>query len=307
MRLDTWLSTKVTWRSRSDLQKRIERGDVTVNGQRSRKGQRVHPADLVVIQVDGPARTPTDMAAVPLHILFEDEWIIALNKVSGTVVHPVGQHVNDTIVSALHVRHHQQERPGQVPPMIVHRLDRDTSGVLVLAKDEQVRKQLGMDFETRRMRKMYLAVADGVVEHDQWIIDEPIGPDPSGRHKAAMACVPDGKPSLTEVEVLEKHPRHSIVRCRPHTGRQHQIRVHLSHVGHPILCDQLYGTRGPLRAGDLDDRHPAPDIELLDRQALHAEALDFQHPITQRLIRLRAPLPEDMATLVHRIPPFADA
>lgn len=302
MRLDAWLPLRVTWRSRADIQRRIERGAVRVNGMVRRKSWRVRTKDRVEILVDGPASIPTPMDEIPIRILFEDAWIIALDKAPGTVVHPAGRHVNDTIVSALHVRHSRTPGASGAPPMIVHRLDQDTSGVLVLAKDGEVRKILGAAFESRRVEKTYLAIAAGRIEPDEFSIDLPIGPAPEGTSKVAMACTADGRPSRTGVQVIERHARYTLVRCRPLTGRQHQIRVHLAAAGHPLLCDPLYGDPGPLTAGDLSDDHPDPGAVILDRLALHGESLRFRHPATGEPVALYAPVPRDLARLPDALP-----
>jgi 23S rRNA pseudouridine1911/1915/1917 synthase len=242
------------------------------------------------------------MDEIPLEILFEDPWLIVLNKAAGSIVHPVGRHVNDTIVSALHVRFHAQPTKQGVPPMIVHRLDRDTSGVLVLAKDEDVRKTLGLAFESRDVRKTYLAVVEGDIEETEFSVDKPIGPDPAGDSKILRACTDEGKAAVTHFERLEHHPKHTLLRCRPQTGRQHQIRVHLQFKGHPILCDRLYGKAEPVSAGDLSPNHPAPDVTVLDRQALHSESLSITHPVTGQSLLLYAPSPADLMRLLDHVP-----
>ncbi|HMS16129.1 MAG TPA: RluA family pseudouridine synthase [Planctomycetota bacterium] len=303
MRLDHLLAARVTWRSRTDVQRRILAGTVLVNGQPRRKATAVHSGDRIDVLVDGPATEPTQMDAIPIQVIYEDDVLIVLNKAPGTVVHPVGRHVNDTLVNALHIRHHKLGLSGAVPPMIVHRLDRDTSGVLVLAKDEQVRKILGSAFESREVRKTYLAIVRGEVVPASFHVNEPIGPHPTLDSKVMMACVQDGRPAETSFEVLERHASHTLLRCRPHTGRQHQIRVHLMHAGHPILCDHLYGQPGPLLASDLVDDHPDPHARLLSRQALHAESLEFEHPLTHEILRMEAELPADLACMLDRMPP----
>lgn len=298
-RLDTWLQSRVTWRSRADLQRRIREGRVLVDGKTSRKGVKLKPGQQVRVMVDGPATLEVPVEEIPLRVLFEDQWIVVLDKAPGTVVHPVGQHVMDTIVNALHVRHHAGEGVrGPEPPMIVHRLDRDTSGVLVLAKDEQVRKRLGGDFEDRRVEKSYLAIVSGPIRDDSGTIDLPIGPDPDSEIKLKVACVADGKPSRTDYEVVRRTELLTLVRCRPRTGRQHQIRVHLAALGHPILCDRLYGDPTPVTAGMLDRAATDGTRVLLDRQALHAERLTITHPVSGERLTFEAPLPDDLSCLL---------
>ena len=299
-RLDSWLRSQVTWRSRADLQKRIAHGRVLVDGLPARKGARLLADQEVTVLVDeGPATDPVPLEDIPLRVVFEDPWLVVLDKAPGTVVHPVGRHVMDTIVNALHVRHHRGDGvPGKEPPMIVHRIDRDTSGVLVLAKDEEVRKTLGRDFEERRVEKSYLAVVSGPTRDDSGIIEAAIGPDPDSEIRLKVACVANGRPARTEWELVQRTELLSLLRCHPMTGRQHQIRVHLAEIGHPILCDRLYGDASPIRAGDLDPNARDPEHVLLDRQALHAERLLITHPVTGDPLQLEAPLPDDLAGLL---------
>jgi len=299
-RLDTWLQDRITWRSRSDLQRRIMEERVLVDDQPVRKGTRVRSGQRIRVLVEqGPCTDSVPIDQIPIRVLFEDRWLIVLDKAPGTVVHPVGRHVMDTVVNALHVRHHAGEGVvGDVPPMIVHRLDRETSGVLVLAKDELARKRLGADFENRRVTKRYLAVVSGPVTPTCGTIDLPIGPDRDAEIKLKVACVRDGRPSRTGYEVAAGNDLLSLVRCYPRTGRQHQIRVHLAAIGHPVLCDKLYGTPTPVTAGMLDPHAPDPDRVLIDRQALHAERLDFVHPVTGEELVMEAALPADMRALL---------
>lgn len=300
MRLDAWLQSRVSWRSRTDLQRRIRRGSVRVDGRTARKSHRLRAGQRITVDVDeGPATAEVPVDEIPIDVLFEDESIIVINKAPGTVCHPVGRHVMDTIINALHVRHHRGEGVrGEQAPMIVHRLDRDTSGVLVLAKSERARKDLGRDFEDRKVEKTYLAVVAGPVREARGTIEEPIGPDPDAEIRLKVACVEDGKPSRTDWELVRRTDLISLVRCYPRTGRQHQIRIHLATIGHPILCDRLYGDPSPVTAGVLDADARDPDRVLLDRQALHAERLVIRHPVTGETMHLSAPLPTDMAGLI---------
>jgi len=298
-RLDIWLQGIVTWRSRSDLQRRIVEGRVLVDGQPARKGAKLQPGQEVRVMVDGPATEDVPTDQIPIRVIHEDQSLIVIDKAPGTVVHPVGRHVMDTIVNALHVRHHSGEGvPGDQPPMIVHRLDRDTSGVLAFAKDETARKRLGADFEARRVDKSYLAIVSGSVADDRGTIDLPIGPDVDADIKLKVACVADGKPSRTDFEIVQRTELLSLVRCHPRTGRQHQLRVHLAAIGHPILCDRLYGDPTAVTVAMLDPTRADPDRVLLDRQALHAERLAINHPMTGEPMIFEAALPPDLASLV---------
>lgn len=297
-RLDHWLSIRVSWRSRNDLQRRIRDGRILLDGRPARKSARLITGQTITVSVDeDPESDVAPLDQIPLRILHEDEWLVALDKTAGVVVHPVGRHVMDTLINALHA-HYRQAGDERTRPMIVHRLDRDTSGVLVLAKSPEVRKQLGAAFEDRRVVKSYLALVAGRVGGEHGIIDAPIGPDLDAEIRLKVACVPGGKPSRTRFQVVGRRPAFTLLRCHPETGRQHQIRVHLAHLGHPILCDHLYGDPRPIRAGDLDPEASDPDRVILARQALHAEHLRFTHPVTQEPVDLRAPQPPDFAAVL---------
>jgi 23S rRNA pseudouridine1911/1915/1917 synthase len=302
LRLDTFLSMRVTWRSRNDLQRRIHDLKVLLDGRPPRKSARLQPGQTVTVFVDeGPATLEVPVDRIPLRILHEDAALVAIDKAAGTVVHPVGRHVMDTGINALHAR---AKARGELAaaPRIVHRLDRDTSGVLVLAKDAEARRILGADFENRRVEKSYLALVEGHVVATHGTIDLPIGPDSESEIRLKMACRPDGRASSTVFEVVSRHCGFTLVRCFPRTGRQHQIRVHLAALGHPILCDHLYGRAAPLLASDLDPGHGDPDRVILARQALHAESLTFRHPVTGESMHLEVPLAPDLEAVCRAMP-----
>jgi 23S rRNA pseudouridine1911/1915/1917 synthase len=295
-RLDHVLAAWITWRSRNDLQERIRAGSVLVNGARAKAATRVKTGDTITVIVTPEPGARVDQAAIPLRILHEEPLFVVLDKPAGAVIHPVGKYVLDTLMNVLHARY----RPEGIVPMVVHRLDKDTSGVLVVAKDEAARKTLGAAFEGRDVAKEYLAIVAGTLAADR-TIDLPIGPDPSGFNKTKMACVPDGRPSRTEVRVEARFPSATLVRCIPHTGRQHQIRVHLAAIGHPILADALYGGRDAVTAADLGIAAPDPAEVLLSRQALHAARLDVPHPVTGARMVFEAPLAPDLDALLRRL------
>lgn len=298
LRLDHFLAEKLPWRSRSDLQRRVRDGLISVNGEPARPAQRVQPGMLVrVLVTESPGINTEVPATLPFRILLEDPWLLALDKPPGAVVHPVGRHVNDTLLNVLHARHARLSGPaGLTAPMIVHRLDKDTSGVLVFASDEEARRRLGLDFETRRVRKSYLALVHGCVSAPDGVIDLPVGPDTTHAVRTKMAVTAEGRPSRTRFETLFRSATLSLVRFLPETGRQHQIRVHAEAIGHPILCDRLYGVTEP------DPETPRVFSDAagheLARQALHAEALLFRHPGTDAEVLLHAPLAPDLAALL---------
>jgi 23S rRNA pseudouridine1911/1915/1917 synthase len=297
-RLDHVLAAWITWRSRSDLQARVRGGTVLLNGSTAKAASRPKAGDVVTVLVTPPSGAAVDACSIPLRVLHEESLFLVLDKPPGAVIHPVGRYVLDTLMNVLHARY----RPLGVVPMVVHRLDKDTSGVLVVAKDEKARKRLGAAFEEREVEKEYLAIVRGRMASDR-TIDLPIGPDPSGANRTKMACVQGGRPSLTAVRVERRFDRATLVRCVPHTGRQHQIRVHLAAIGHPILADALYGGGEAATAAELGIEGASVDDVVLDRLALHAGRLVVPHPETGRRLVFEAPLAADLRALVDRMTP----
>ncbi len=295
-RLDHVLADWVTWRSRADLQKRVKAGTVVVNGKPAKPRTKVFDGDLITVFVENDGDVSVDVNQIPLNILHEEETFVVLDKPSGVVMHPVGKHVYDTLMNVLHAHYRRDDPAFDVTPMVVHRLDQDTSGVLLVAKQEEARKRLGAAFEGREVSKEYLAIVHGRVEKDAFSVNESIGLDPRGLNKTMMACIPTGRSSLTDFKVEKRFANATLVRCFPKTGRQHQIRVHLAHVGHPILGDSQYGSKSEITAGDLG-LGGDPDRVVLDRQALHASRLVVPHPVTGEQVGFDAPLAPDLATL----------
>jgi 23S rRNA pseudouridine1911/1915/1917 synthase len=226
---------------------------------------------------------------IPLRIVYEDRWIAVVSKPGGLVVHPAPGRTSGTLVNALLAREgdlpvggDDADRPG-----IVHRLDAGTSGLMVVAKDEDAYARLTEAMAARAVTRIYLALVEGVPETDTLTIDAPVGRSP--KHRKKMAVVAGGREALTDAEVLERHTRTALLEVRPRTGRTHQIRVHCSAVGHPIVGDHVYGKSKRLAA------------ELgLDRPFLHAARLSFEHPSTGEAIDLEDPLPDDLAAALTR-------
>jgi len=299
LRLDRFLAQKMPWRSRTSVQRLLAERSVTVDGRRRRRAYRVREGEEIAIPLPPPPpeADPEALRRIPLDILHEDEHLVVLNKRPGIVVHPVGRKRFNTLINALHLRYRRPDDPERdVVPMLCHRLDRDTSGVLVVAKTPYARRELYFEFDRRRAVKEYLALVEGEVPPDLRAVDLPIGPDPGSEIRLRRAVRPrtgDGAPALTEIETLERFGDFTLVRLRPRTGRQHQLRVHMAAVGHPIVCDTLYGRRRRLTEHEADPACSS-DKPLLERQALHAARLVLRHPGTGERTAFEAPLAPDM-------------
>lgn len=287
LRLDRYLAAQGRWGSRSQVQRLIADGAVQVDGQLAKAGTVLRCGQTIDVRAAAPPTGPpgVEAEAIPLHVLHEDEWLLVIDKPPGMVVHPAPGHWRGTLVSAL-LHHWHGPRPNLDPlrPGIVHRLDKDTSGVLVIAKDAATLADLGAQFRKREVQKQYLAFVWGRMRSARGTIAQPIGRNPV--HRKRMAVRRGGREALTDFEVLERFDDVTLVRLFPKTGRTHQLRVHLAAIGHPIVGDSVYG-RARRRSGDV----------LLQRQALHAERISFTHPHSGARVCFAAPLPEDLVAL----------
>ena len=297
-RLDAALARELTDLSRSALARLIEDGYVRVDGELVTK--RATPVRLgarIEVEIPSPVESGIESQDLPLEILHEDESIAVINKPAGIVVHPAAGHHEGTLVNALlfHVKD-LSGVGGEVRPGIVHRLDKDTSGVMIVAKHDRAHRRLTAAWGTSAVQKDYLAVVYGTPRQTSGTIDEPIGRDP--RNRKRMAVVAGGKPASTTYRVIEPLSYVSLVRCRIHTGRTHQIRVHLKNLGHPIVGDAVYS--GPQWRG-IPDKRIQKLLAAFGRQALHAEKLTFPHPETGAAMTFEAPLPEDMRALLQAL------
>lgn len=297
-RLDVVLAERLPQFSRTLIKKSIDAGGVTVCGRVERPAYKLEAGDvLVVASLVAPAEGPTP-EAIALSLIYEDDDIVVVNKPPGMVVHPAKGHWAGTLTAAL--AHHfgagLSKTGGPTRPGIVHRLDRDTSGVIIIAKHDQAHERLADQFQDRTTEKEYLAIMVGVYDRDADIVDEPIGPHPHIREKKAIRRDhPDARDAVTTFEIIERFRRFALLRAKPKTGRTHQIRVHLAHIGHPILCDKQYGGRSRITASELRGGLAKPDEPaLLERQALHAHRLTLKHPTTGERMTFEAPLPEDI-------------
>ena len=301
-RLDAYMAARFSEYSRTFVKALIQEGQITVNGAPVKPSHAPVRGDRIVALVPMRRHEEVPPEDIPLDILYEDDWIVVVNKPPDLVVHPSKGHQTGTLVNAL-VYHFQELSgvSGALRPGIVHRLDRDTTGAILVIKEDAVHEDIARQFEERRVKKEYIAVCEGRVELDSDLVDAPIGPDRHAREK--MAIRPSvGKEARTIYEVVERLGDFCIVRCRILTGRTHQIRVHMRHIGYPLVADALYGQRDALYPSDLSGGEHRPDEEpLIARQALHARRLSIHHPVRDEMMTFEAPLPDDMMRLIEAL------
>src|SRR5205085_147542 len=296
MRIDAYLASQFTEYSRSVIQKVIEAGGVQVNGRPAKASYKVRANDQIHIDFPPPAHDLPEAEDIPLQVLYEDEYLALINKPADMVVHPAKGHWSGTLVNAiLHRFDELSTVNGEQRTGIVHRLDRDTSGAILIAKEEQTHRDLSMQFELRKVFKEYHALVQGVLDRDSDYIEARIMRHPHDRVKMAVTKdEEEGRDACSYYEVIERFRGFSYCRLHPRTGRTHQIRVHLASISCPVLADKVYSGRDSLRLSDL-----APDLGgegdelLLTRQALHAHRLRFRHPRRGNVLEVEAPLPAE--------------
>lgn len=307
VRIDRYMSGHMEDTSRSRVQQAIKEGYVTVNGEPAKANYVVRPGDVISFSMPYRRRgleiVPQD---IPLDIVYEDEDVLVVDKPAGMVVHPGHGHYEGTLVNAL--SHHlgisqgpeaEDERMG----ILVHRIDKDTSGLLAVAKNPESQLKLAKQFFDHSIDRRYVAVVWGDLPQDEGTIDGDIGRDPGDRLRFKVVGEGrEGKHAVTHYRVLERFGFVTFVECRLETGRTHQIRVHMSSIGHPIFNDARYGG-SEIRKGTIYTRYRqfiANCFELCPRQALHAQVLGFEHPRTRQRLLFSSPLPEDMAALLDK-------
>lgn len=307
-RVDTFLAkhfrSYTTWR----MHRMVRAGQVRVQGEIAGPDRRVFTDETVSVRLLEPPDNLMPAEEISFGVVFEDQWLLIVNKPAGLIVHPTGQNPSGTLTNAVqHYLDRNSAFPGQAKPGVVHRLDRDTSGVVALAKDHLSHRLLSIQFQRERISKSYIALVDGVVKSDSGTIDLPIGRARSGA-SALMTCqadAVDAKPSKTNYEVIERFARHTLVKAKPRTGRLHQIRVHLSTIGHPVVGDDFYGILGELKPDRVrplpGEPAAAPISPYIGRQALHAAELSFAHPMTSEWHTFSAPLPEDLESAISAV------
>jgi 23S rRNA pseudouridine1911/1915/1917 synthase len=302
VRFDWFLAQQFPRYSRTYLRQVINAAAAKVDGKRVKASHRVRPGEQITVVLPELPREGPEPADIPLEILYEDASLAAINKPPGMVVHPGKGNWRGTLASALQFHFDRLSSVGgPTRPGIVHRLDRDTSGVIVVAKNDRAHKGLADQFETRTVVKEYFAIVVGRPDRDRDIIDLPIGFHPNQREKMAIRPGdPASRPAQSFYEVLQRFDGFSAVSILPKTGRTHQIRVHLAAIGCPVLCDRAYGGRARLTRGELS-RTPDDDELLLDRQALHARRLLLNHPDTGEPLEFIAPLPTDLSRVLEEL------
>jgi 23S rRNA pseudouridine1911/1915/1917 synthase len=299
-RLDKYLHGRFNNFSRRFIQDAIKAGTVKVNGKIGKPSLKLSPGDVIDMTLPEPPSKDILPEDIPLDIIYEDSSIIILNKQSNMIVHPARGNTHGTLVNALTFYSDKLSSGlGEFRPGIVHRLDKNTTGVMVVAKDDAAQWKIAKQFEHRQVNKNYLAIVHGTPELTADRIKVPLGIHP--RHREKYAIRPDtGKESITFYEVLESFRGFSLLKMMPKTGRTHQIRVHLLYIKHPIVGDGMYGGR-LVYPWQLADTEPAVQQPVINRVALHAHTLEFKHPATEKMVKFEAPLPEDMQNLLDML------
>jgi 23S rRNA pseudouridine1911/1915/1917 synthase len=290
IRLDKFLADRIPGLSRSAVKSMIEHARVAVNGDLLKASYKVRPGDAVVAHVPSLQTAPLAAEAIPLSIVYEDEALLVVDKPAGMVVHPAPGHTSGTLLNAVLAHCPELMDSDDSRPGIVHRLDRDTSGLILVAKEDKTQRLLQHQFKERQVRKAYLALLHGHLEPAWGRIEAPIGRDP--HHRQRMTVLRGGREAITEYHVLERYAHqvgpaageYTLVEVEPRTGRTHQIRVHLASIGHPVVGDEVYGRR--------KTKLHVP------RHFLHALRLGFKHPVTRERMELEAPLPDELVAVL---------
>ena len=305
-RLDVYMTNHTENATRNKVQEAIKNGEVLVNGKTVKPSYVILPNDLITVDLLRPDPPEVKAEAIPLEIVYEDDFLLVVNKPAGMVTHPAYKNYSGTLVNAL--MHHSEklsqlhaeddEEFDIVRPGIVHRLDKDTSGLLVVAKDETTHQKLAKQFAAKTSEREYNAIVWGKFKQNSGVIDAPLGRSKSDRKK--ITVIAGGKNAVTEYEVIEQFEYLALLKIHLRTGRTHQIRVHLAHIHHPVFGDGTYGGR-EIVVGGIEGKKKAEVknlLEIMPRQALHAKKLGFVHPHTKKMIRFESELPEDMKAVL---------
>ena len=289
IRIDAWLTSAIPGLTRSAAQRLLSDGQVTRQGTPVKKNHKVTAGDCFIVEIPDAVEVPLTPQNIPLDIVFEDADVVVVNKPRGMVVHPAPGHPDGTLVNALlyHCGDTLSGVGGEKRPGIVHRIDKDTSGLLIVAKNDEAHLALSAQLADRSLSRVYRAVVTGSFREDSGTVDAPIGRHPNDRKKMAVTSV-HSRNAVTHWSVLERYRGYTHVRCKLETGRTHQIRVHMAHIGHPLLGDEIYG-------------HAKLPEKGLTGQCLHAKELQFIHPRTGEAVHLDTELPEYFTQVLERL------
>ncbi len=299
-RLDAVLLHRYPDFSRAHLQKMVKTARILVSERMVKTGYKLRLGDKVEVQIDAPSSFDAKPEDIPLDILYEDEHLLCVNKPAPMVVYPSPGHREGVLVNA--VLNHYPDLPnmdGAERPGVVHRLDKDTSGCILLSKTAESHIALLALFKARKIKKHYIAICHGEPSSQEGIVDEPIGR--STKDWISMRLSKLGKQALTNYKVRSINNGISLIDAYPHTGRMHQIRLHLTHLGCPILADSLYGKEKSFYLSSLGKNHTKKETALLTRHALHASEITLEHPITNKLMTIQAPMAEDMQLAIDSL------
>ncbi len=286
-RLDAFLASSLDGLTRSQATRLIESGEVAVDGRAVSKSYKLAGGEDIAVTLPEPEPVEAVPQDIPLDVVYEDADVIVVNKPSGMVVHPAPGHPDGTLVNALlyHCAGTLSGVGGALRPGIVHRIDRDTSGLIIAAKNDAAHQYLSAQLADHTLARTYECIVVGALREDRGTVDAPIARHPTDRKR--MAVVAGGREAVTHWEVIARYPGYTHVRCRLETGRTHQIRVHMAYIGHPILGDTVYGAK--------------KDVPGLTGQCLHAVGLRFLHPRTHEVVELSCPLPEEFTRMLQKI------
>lgn len=286
-RLDAYVSSQNEEITRTSAQRLIEQGNILVNGKKQKASYKVSVGDVITIEEVQAQAIELKAQEIPIEIIYEDNDIIVVNKPKGMVVHPANGNPDGTLVNAIMAicKDSLSGIGGEIRPGIVHRLDKDTSGLLIVAKNDKAHVNMSEQIKNHEVKKTYIALVRGVVKENEATIDMPIGRSNSDRKK--MAVTKNGRNAVTHIKVLKKYDKYTLLEVNIETGRTHQIRVHLSHIGYPIIGDYTY-SNGKNEFGVIG-------------QCLHAKRLEFKHPITGKEMTLEAPLPEYFEDILQKL------
>lgn len=286
-RLDAYIATKNENITRTSAQRMIEEGNILVNGEKQKVAYKINTDDVVTVVSEEIKEVSIEAEDIPIDVIYEDKDIIVVNKPKGMVVHPANGNYNGTLVNAIMgmCKETLSGIGGELRPGIVHRLDKDTSGLLIIAKNDKAHVKMSDQIKNHEVKKTYIALVRGVIKENEATIDMPIGRSTSDRKK--MAVNKDGKNAITHIKVLKRYDKYTLLQVNIETGRTHQIRVHLSYIGYPIIGDTTY-SNGKNEFGVVG-------------QCLHAKSLEFKHPITGKEMKLEAPLPEYFQDIINKL------